>query len=103
MKKLIGIVALSFAVISAPSNAKTEDQAYCESLSKLAGIAMHNRQESVDYMEMLLAAGDNELAVGIINMAYSTPEYYSDSAKKKAVAEFKNKIAIHCMSARSSK
>lgn len=97
MKKLLLpvliIQMLSFNLEAADDN----HLGYCSSIEELARNLMTKRQEGVSAAVIYPLAKGNELLVSMINDAFQSPLYSTESYKRESVEEFANKYMAACM------
>jgi hypothetical protein len=98
MKKLI----LAAALFILPSTAHANIAQLCPSIGELAGIIMEVRQAGVSKEAMLATVKPNivaKLTISLVNQAYLTPIYFSESLRQKTIASFKNEAEYICYKA----
>lgn len=93
---LTATLLLSPVAMSAETPTKLE---YCTGMSELAEAAMTARQTNVPLHSVLNADGvlNNQLAVGIVKMAYSLPVMHSEKNKLIVTNQFGSKIMMMCL------
>ena len=95
MKKLL----LAAALFILPSPAYANIAPLCPSIAELAGIIMEVRQAGVSKEAMLATVQPSpvaKLTITLVNQAYLTPIYFSESLKLRTIASFKNEAEYIC-------
>jgi hypothetical protein len=109
MKRFIAS-SIIIGMLFIPLVAKSEptDFEVCSGFAELAEQAMSCRQENIDLQLVLgvikkVNAGEAEakLAKIIILEAYDSPRFHLEENRQDAIMEYKNKIFLQCMKARS--
>lgn len=98
MKKLL----LAAALFILPSPAYANIAPLCPSIAELAGIIMEVRQAGVTKEAMLATVQPGpvaKLTITLVEQAYLTPIYFSESLKLRTIASFKNDAEYACYKA----
>ncbi|HDI2987011.1 TPA: hypothetical protein ACJK7E_000523 [Acinetobacter baumannii] len=81
--------------------AKSQNEATCKTLEKLAEAVMIARQEGAPMSEIYMkdygSADRNKVMKSLIKEAYKTPRFNSQQSKKNAVDDFKNEKFSYCI------
>ena len=101
MKKLIITLVLLFGSMNIQANERFE---LCSAMSFMAESIMTARQENVDASVLVKLAYDDpditELVLALIQDAYDTPRFATESVKQSTIRDFKNEIFMICLNQR---
>lgn len=94
------LLLITSLLVSPMAVAESKDRDICIMSSEVAEKIMRVRQKGVSLTDLMQSFSDpiskSGVVYEIILNAYETPIYYSDSARRNAIRDFKNFVAVEC-------
>ena len=94
MKQFITALILSALMAT---TAQAQDTEWCDGIYDDAETIMKGRQMGLDIRDMIKQAGDRQLYVDMIKLAYKQPKYSSETMRENVINEFTEGFYMACL------